>query len=134
MAPRKDLGSQQRGNSDQHYTSTPLYSACGTRRNGKNNGASTTQILSASYAQHDKTMRQELRHLSKNKGGTTCSLCRVVCRADGALKNAGPRPFSPPRPTQRPGAGCLFRHSLPLSPLRPPPHPYPRRVPVKNRW
>ena len=53
--------------------------------------------------------------------------------ADGAPKNAGPQPFSPPRPTQRPGAGCLFRHSLPLSPLRPPPHSYPRRVPVKNK-
>jgi len=59
---------------------------------------------------------------------------RVRYGADGAPKNAGPRPFSPPRPTQRPGAGCLFRHSLPLSPLRPPPHAYPRRVPVKNRW
>ena len=59
---------------------------------------------------------------------------RVRYGADGAPKNAGPRPFSPPRPTQRPGAWCLFRHSLPLSPLRPPPHPYPRRVPVKNRW
>jgi len=59
---------------------------------------------------------------------------RVRYGADGAPKNAGPRPFSPPRTTQRPGAGCLFRHSLPLSPLRPPPHPYPRRVPIKNRW
>jgi len=59
---------------------------------------------------------------------------RVRYGADGAPKNAGPRPFSQPRPTQRPGAGCLFRHSLPLSPLRPPPQPYPRRVPVKNIW
>jgi len=59
---------------------------------------------------------------------------RLRYGADGALKNASPRPFSPPRPTQRPGAGCVFRHSLPLSPLRPPPHSYPRRVPVKNRW
>jgi len=62
------------------------------------------------------------------------AVSRVRYGADGAPKNAGPRPFSPPHPTQRPGAGCLFRHSLPLSPLRPPPHPYPRRVPVKNRW
>jgi len=53
--------------------------------------------------------------------------------ADGAPKNAGPRPLSPPRPTQLPGAGSLIRHSLPLSPLRPPPQPYPRQVPVKNR-
>jgi len=59
---------------------------------------------------------------------------RVRYGADGAPKNAGPRPFSPPRPAQWPGAGCLFRHSLPLSPLRPLLHPYPRRVPVKNRW
>ena len=59
---------------------------------------------------------------------------RVRYGADGAPKNAGPRPFSPPRPTQRPGAGCLFSHSLPLSALRPPPHPYPRRVPVRNGW
>jgi len=74
MAPRKDLGSQQRGNSDQPYTSTSRYSASRTRRNGKNDGAPTTQILLASYAQYDKTIRQELRHLPKNKGGTTCTL------------------------------------------------------------
>jgi len=54
---------------------------------------------------------------------------RVRYGADGAPKNAGPRPFSPPHPTQRPGAGCLFRHSLPLSPLRPPPHPIPQTGP-----
>jgi len=66
--------------------------------------------------------------------GEGLSDLRVRYGADRAPKNAGPRPFSPPRPTQRPRAGCLFRHSLPLSPLRPPPHPYPRRVPVKNRW
>jgi len=61
-------------------------------------------------------------------------MSRVRYGADGAPKNAGPRPFSPLRPTQRPGAWYLFRHSLPLSPLRPPPHPYPRRVPIENRW
>jgi len=66
-------------------------------------------------------------------GSNDGKMSRVRYGANGALKNAGPRPFSPPRPTQRPGAGCLFRHSLPLSPLRPQPHPYPRRVPVKNR-
>jgi len=59
---------------------------------------------------------------------------RVRYGADGAPENVAPRPFSPPCPAQRPGAGCLFRHSLPLSPLRPPPHPYPGRVPVKNGW
>jgi len=59
---------------------------------------------------------------------------RVRYGADGAPKNAGTRAVSPPLPTQGPGAECLFRHSLPLSPLRPPPHPYPRRVPVKERW
>jgi len=58
---------------------------------------------------------------------------RVRYGADGALKNAGPWAFSLLRPTQGPGAWYLFRHSLPVSPLRPPPHPYPRRVPVKHR-
>jgi len=57
---------------------------------------------------------------------------RVRYGAGGATENAGPRPCSPPYPAQRPGAGCLFRHSLPLSPLRPPPHPYPGQVPAKN--
>jgi len=65
---------------------------------------------------------------------TNLQLFRVRYGADGAPEKAGPRPFSPPRPAQRPGAGCLFRHSLPLCPLRPPPHPYPGRVPVKNVW
>jgi len=59
---------------------------------------------------------------------------RVRYGADGAPDNAGPRPFSPPCPAQRPGAGCLFRHFLPLSPPRPPPHPYPGRVRAKNGW
>jgi len=49
-------------------------------------------------------------------------------------ENTGPQPFSPLHPTQRPTAGCLFRHSLPLSPLRPQPHPFPRQVAVKNSW
>jgi len=40
----------------------------------KMKGASTTQRLLASYAQYDKTIRQELRHLPKNEGGTTCTL------------------------------------------------------------
>jgi len=93
-----------------------------------------------------KTHNTKCVHYGAGRGGF--SLCdpavtpargqlfavRVRYGADGAPKNEGPRPFSPPRPTQRPGAGCLFRHSLPLSPLKPPPHPYPRRVPVKNRW
>jgi len=59
---------------------------------------------------------------------------RVRYGTDGDPKSTGPMPFSTPRPTQPPGAGCLFPYSLPLSPLRPRPHPYPRRVPVKNRW
>ena len=59
---------------------------------------------------------------------------RVRYGADGAPENAGPRPFSPPCPAQRLGAGCLFRHSLPLSPPRPPPHPYPGRVPAIHGW
>ena len=67
MAPRKDLGSQQRRNSDQPYTTTPRYSASGTRRNGKNNVAPPTQILLASQAQNDKTIRQELRHVPRTK-------------------------------------------------------------------
>jgi len=59
---------------------------------------------------------------------------RVRYGVDRALENAGPRPFPPPCPAQPPGAGCPFRHSLPLSPLRPPPHPHPGRVPAKNGW
>jgi len=62
------------------------------------------------------------------------AIARLCYGADWALKNLGPRPFSPPRPTQGPRAGSLFRHSLPLFPLRPLPYSYPRRVPVKNRW
>jgi len=58
----------------QPYTSTPRYSASRTRRNGKNDGAPTTQILLASYTQYNKTIRQEMRHLPKNEGGTTCTL------------------------------------------------------------
>jgi len=50
----------------------------------------------------------------------------------GPEKTRPPALF-PPHPTPQPGAAWLFRHSLTLSPLRPPPHPYPRRVPVKNR-
>jgi len=74
IAPRKDLGSQQRGNSDQAYTTTPRYSASGTRRNGKNDGAPTAQILLALYVQYDKIIRQELRHLPKNESGKRCTL------------------------------------------------------------
>ena len=59
---------------------------------------------------------------------------RVRYRVNWARKNAGPLTISPPCPTQQPVAWCLFWHSLPLSPLRPPPRPYPRRVPVKNTW
>jgi len=59
---------------------------------------------------------------------------RVRYGADRAPENAGPRPFYPPCPAQRPGAGCLSRHSLPPFALRPPPHPYPGRVPAKNGW
>jgi len=59
---------------------------------------------------------------------------RVRYGTGGAPKNAGPQAFSTPHPAQRPGAGCLLRHSLPLSRLRPPPHSYPSQVPVKNRW
>jgi len=53
---------------------TARYSASMTRRNGKNDGALTTQILLASYARYDKTIRPELRHLPKNEGGKTCTL------------------------------------------------------------
>jgi len=44
---------------------------------------------------------------------------RVGYSADEALKSPGASPLSPPRHTQRLGAGCLFQHSLPLSLLRP---------------
>ena len=30
------------------------------------------------------------------------------CGASGAPKNVGPRPNSPPRPAERPGAGLVF--------------------------
>jgi len=59
------------------------------------------------------------------------TMARVRYGADGAPENAGLRPFSPPCPAQRPGAGCLFRHSLPLSPLRPPPTHTPDGSPLK---
>jgi len=74
------------------------------------------------------------RQCPNSQSHLIANAARVRYGADGAPKNPGPRRFSPPRPTQRPGVRCLFRHSLPLSPLRPPPHPYLRRVPVKNRW
>ena len=61
-------------------------------------------------------------------------IARVHYGVDRAPENAGPKPFSPPCPAQQPGTGCLFWHSLPLCPLRPPPHRYPGRVAVKNGW
>jgi len=82
----------------------------------------------AIISEENENLREELHVISSQLAN------RVRYGADGAPENAGPRPFSPPRPAQWPGAGCLFRHSPPLSPLRPPPHPYPGRVPVKNGW
>ena len=75
-----------------------------------------------------------MKGLNRGLGIQSISCIRVRYGADGAPKNAGPQPFSLPRSTQWPGAGCLFRHSLALSPLMLPPHLYPRRVPIKNRW
>jgi len=64
---------------------------------------------------------------SSNVGGGY----RVRYGADGAPKNRGPRPFSPPRPTQRLGAGCLFRHSLPCPRSGPRPTHTPDGSPLK---
>ena len=56
-------------------------------------------------------------------------LCSVRYGADGALKTKGPRPNSPPRPAQWPGAGRLFFHHPPLPPSGPPPRSRPRTAP-----
>jgi len=74
LVPGKDLGSQQRRNNDEPYTTTPRYSSSGTWRNSKNNGAPTTQRLLAAYAGYNKTIHQEVRHVPKNESGTTCTL------------------------------------------------------------
>jgi len=51
---------------------------------------------------------------------------------DSAQENMCRKPFSPPRHIQWPGPVSAFQHSLPLSPLIPPPHPYPRPVHVQK--
>lgn len=49
-------------------------------------------------------------------------------------EKGGPQLFSPACPSQSVRVWCLFRHSLRLSPVRPPAHEYPGRVPVKTTW
>jgi len=85
------------------------------------------------------TVLLQIPHLQQSSRCTiatfSLSLFHLVIRVRygdfGSPKNAGPRPISPPRPAQWPGAGPKCWHSLPLSPPGPPPHPPPRRVPLK---
>ena len=117
--------------------------SCVARVTGLINPHQCGSLAGLSVADACTTFSHEIRTLQMDKrkvctlfldikGGFDNVNPRVRYGADGAPENAGPRPFSPPCPAQRPGAECLFRHSLPLSPLRPPPHPDPGRVPAKN--
>jgi len=55
---------------------------------------------------------------------------RVRYGADGTPKNAGPRPFSLPRPTEPPGAGCLFGIPCPCTRSGPRPTHTPDGAPL----